>query len=64
MKPIIEVHSVSHLGSLLLDDPQTHAPPSLQKRQFGIIADSYSTLSKTSRKVISDDKNVYSFNVM
>ena len=43
-----------------------HCPHPLSRHfgQLGIIADSYSTLSKTSRKVISDDKNVSSFKVM
>ena len=40
-------------GFLLIDDSQT-PPPSLQKRKFGIFADSCSTPSKMSRKVISD----------
>ena len=33
------------------------------KKKFGIIADSYSTPSKTSRKHVSDYKNVSSFKV-
>ena len=47
----------------LVNDSQTIPPPSLQKRKFGIIADSYSTPSKTSRKNVSDSKNVSSFKV-
>ena len=53
---------LSQEGSLPINDSQT--PSSLQKRQFWIILDSYATPSKTSRKVISDNKNVSSFKVM